>query len=37
VKAAKIGAHLDQVGDAFHVFGCDGRKVTDPEVLAAVR
>ena len=37
VKAAKIGTHLDQVVDAFHVVGRDGGKVTDPAVLAAVR
>lgn len=37
VKAAKIGTHLDQVVDAFHVVDRTGGKVTDPAVLAAVR
>lgn len=37
VKAAKIGTYLDQVVDAFHVTDRDGRKVTDPERLTAVR
>jgi [protein-PII] uridylyltransferase len=37
VKAAKIGTYLDQVVDAFHVTDAAGRKVTDPERLAAVR
>jgi len=37
VKAAKIGTHLDQVVDAFHVVDRGGGKVTDPAVLAAVR
>ena len=37
VKAAKIGTHLDQVVDAFHVVDRAGGKVTDPRVLVAVR
>ena len=37
VKAAKIGTHLDQVVDAFHVVDRAGGKVTDPTVLLAVR
>ena len=37
VKAAKIGTHLDQVVDAFHVVDRGGRKLTDPAAMAAVR
>jgi [protein-PII] uridylyltransferase len=37
VKAAKIGTHLDQVVDAFHVVDRGGGKLTDPAAMAAVR
>jgi [protein-PII] uridylyltransferase len=37
VKAAKIGTYLDQVVDAFHVTDTAGRKITDPDRLAAIR
>lgn len=37
VKSARIGTHLDQVVDAFHVVDAAGAKVTDPERLAALR
>jgi [protein-PII] uridylyltransferase len=36
VRAAKIGTHLDQVVDAFHVTA-DGGKLTDADRLAALR
>jgi len=37
VTSARIGTHLDQVVDAFHVTDAAGGKVTDPERLAALR
>jgi [protein-PII] uridylyltransferase len=37
VKAAKIGTHLDQVVDAFHVVDRGGGKLTDHAAMAAVR
>ena len=37
VRSAKIGTYLDQVVDAFHVTDEAGRKVVDPERLAAIR
>ena len=37
VKSAKIGTHLDQVVDAFHVVDRDGGKLTDPARMAALR
>ncbi len=37
VRSARIGTYLDQVVDAFHVTGDDGRKVTDADRLARVR
>jgi [protein-PII] uridylyltransferase len=37
VKSARIGTHLDQVVDAFHVTDAAGAKVTDPARLAALR
>jgi UTP:GlnB (protein PII) uridylyltransferase len=37
VRAAKIGTHLDQVVDAFHVTDAAGGKLTDPARLAALR
>jgi [protein-PII] uridylyltransferase len=37
VRSARIGTYLDQVVDAFHVTDRQGRKVTDPVLLAAVR
>jgi [protein-PII] uridylyltransferase len=37
VRAAKIGTHLDQVVDAFHVTDTAGGKLTDPARLAALR
>ncbi|MFM8985253.1 MAG: ACT domain-containing protein, partial [Planctomycetia bacterium] len=37
VKAAKIGTHLDQVVDAFHVVDAAGGKLTDPDRMAQVR
>ena len=37
VRAAKIGTHLDQVVDAFHVVDGAGGKLTDPARLAALR
>jgi [protein-PII] uridylyltransferase len=36
VRAAKIGTHLDQVVDAFHVTAAGG-KLTDPARLTALR
>jgi len=36
VQSAKIGTYLDQVVDAFHVTDAAGRKLVDPERLAAV-
>jgi [protein-PII] uridylyltransferase len=37
VRSARIGTHLDQVVDAFHVTNADGSKPTDPGRLAALR
>jgi len=37
VRAAKIGTHLDQVVDAFHVTDGTAGKLTDPARLAALR
>jgi [protein-PII] uridylyltransferase len=37
VRAAKIGTTLDQVVDAFHLTDQDGKKIVDPERLAALR
>lgn len=37
VRSARIGTHLDQVVDAFHVTDADGSKPTDPGRLAALR
>jgi len=37
VKSARIGTHLDQVVDAFHVTNADGSKPTDPARLDTLR
>jgi [protein-PII] uridylyltransferase len=37
VKAAKIGTHLDQVVDAFHVVDAAGAKLADPASMAGLR
>jgi [protein-PII] uridylyltransferase len=37
VRSARIGTHLDQVVDAFHVVDATGGKLTDPGRLAALR
>ncbi|MFM9058316.1 MAG: [protein-PII] uridylyltransferase [Planctomycetaceae bacterium] len=37
VRSARIGTHLDQVVDAFHVTDARGAKPTDPARLAALR
>lgn len=37
VKSARIGTHLDQVVDAFHVTDADGAKPADPVRLEALR
>ena len=37
VRSARIGTYLDQVVDAFHVTGVDGRKLTDAERLERLR
>ncbi|MFM8413097.1 MAG: [protein-PII] uridylyltransferase [Planctomycetota bacterium] len=37
VQAARIGTYLDQIVDAFHVTDAEGRKVTEPGLLATVR
>ena len=37
VRSARIGTHLDQVVDAFHVTDADGSKPTDPVRLDALR
>jgi [protein-PII] uridylyltransferase len=37
VKSAKIGTHLDQVVDAFHLVDRDGGKLIDPDRMASLR
>jgi [protein-PII] uridylyltransferase len=37
VQAAKIGTYSDQVVDAFHITDSEGRKITDPQRLEALR